>query len=38
MKRIIILITLLFSFNYSSFASSSENKPFDPGEMILGHI
>lgn len=38
MKRIIILITLLFSFNFSSFASGSENKPFDPGEMILGHI
>ncbi|MBP1644514.1 MAG: synthase subunit [Bacteroidetes bacterium] len=38
MKRIIILITLLFSFNYSSFASSSENKPFNPGEMIIEHI
>ncbi len=38
MKRILILVTILFSFNFSSFASGSENKPFDPGEMILGHI
>jgi F-type H+-transporting ATPase subunit a len=40
MKRIIIFITLILSFSFSSFASSSENKsePFDPGKMIMEHI
>lgn len=38
MKKIFVLLTIIFGFNSSSFASSSESKIFNAGEMIIGHI
>lgn len=38
MRRILILFTILFSLQLSTFASENKSEPFNPGKMIMEHI
>ena len=38
MKRILLLLTILFSLQLSAIASDAKDAPFDPGQMIMEHI
>ncbi len=38
MKRILLLLTILFSLQLSAIASDVKDAPFDPGQMIMEHI
>lgn len=38
MKKIFLFLTILFTLSNTLVASESEKKPYNAGEMILGHI